>query len=126
MHTMKDAEQRGPDQIQKDKRRTLRRPLIVLRAKMDNGKKSFFGYAKNISRGGMFIASINPHEPGSKFQVEFPLPALSGNNVVCHCEVVWKRLFQPKGRYEPGMGLRFLDIPRESADAIETWVTAAE
>jgi len=111
-----------PDKMQKYKRKALRRPLIVLRARLENDRKSFFGYAKNISRGGMFISSVNPYDPGSRFKVEFPLPEPCRNIVACQCEVVWKRNFEPRGRHEPGMGLRFTDIPDDQADVIDAWV----
>lgn len=105
-----------------DKRRDLRTPLIVLKVKLDDGKKAFFGYAKNISRSGLFIATVNPKEPGSRFQVEIPLPPPIGRNVQCESEVVWKRNYTRGGPYEPGMGLRFLDMPEHLSDLIDLWV----
>jgi len=105
-------------------RKSLRSPLIVLRVKLDDGQKSFFGYAKNISRSGFFIASVNPREPGEHFQVELALPAPVDRSVQCACEVVWKRLYSKGSPYEPGMGLRFLDLPAEVADEIDRWVRA--
>lgn len=114
--------QGGFDKNQKYKRKALRRPLIVMRARLEDDRKSFFGYAKNISRGGMFISSVNPFEPGSCFKVEFPLPDPFKDIVACQCEVVWKRNFEPQGRHEPGMGLRFTDIPDDKAEIIDAWV----
>ena len=111
---------------QADHRRTLRSPLIVLQARQDAGRSTFFGYAKNISRGGMFIASINPAVPGSRFSVEFPLPGRRETRVQCQCEVVWHRPFSKRGIYEPGMGLRFIDLPVDSGLAIDTWANAPD
>jgi uncharacterized protein (TIGR02266 family) len=105
-------------------RKALRAPLIVLQVKLDDGRKSFFGYAKNISRSGLFIGTTNPREPGERFQVELSLPAPLGHNVRCACEVVWKRLYSKGSSYEPGMGLRFLELPEEMAKAIDGWVSA--
>lgn len=105
-----------------DQRGSLRSPLIVLKVKVDEGKTCFFGYAKNISRSGMFIATANPREPGSRFQVEIPLPPPLNRTVRCACEVVWQRQFSKKSSHEPGMGLRFLDLPDDTADAIHDWV----
>ena len=106
------------------RRRLLNTPLIVMQARADSSRKSFFGYAKNISAGGMFISSINPPEPGSRFQVEFNMPGTQPGRVECTCEVVWKRLYTQRGPHEPGMGLKFLEIPEGSAQAIDTWVQA--
>jgi uncharacterized protein (TIGR02266 family) len=107
-----------------DRRRHLRRPLIVLRVKLDNGTRTFFGYAKNISRSGMFIASVNPERPGDTFRVEIPLPPPVDRRVVCQCEVVWAREYARRADHEPGMGMRFLDMPPELAAAIDDWARA--
>jgi uncharacterized protein (TIGR02266 family) len=107
---------------QGDHRRSLRKPLIVLKVKLDSGGRSFFGYAKNISRSGLFIATVSPREPGDRFAVEFTLPAPLDLLLNCTCEVVWKRSFSPTSPYEPGMGLKFLDLPEADAAAIDRWV----
>lgn len=108
--------------VQGNQRKSLRSPLIVLKVKVDDGRKFFFGYAKNISRSGMFIASSNPREPGSLFQVDIPLPEPLKKNVRCTCEVVWQRQFNKKAAYEPGMGLKFIDISEADATSIDNWV----
>lgn len=109
------------EQRQQFKRRQLARPLIVLRRHADGGHNSFFGYARNISRGGMFISSINPPQPGSRFRLEFKLPSDQEASVSCSCEVVWNRPFSASGPYQPGMGLKFLDIPETAAQQIDGW-----
>lgn len=105
-----------------DKRRNLRSPLIALSVKLDDGRKSFFGYVTNISRSGMFVPSTNPRDPGSQIQVELQLPEPISRPVRCACEVVWQRQFRRKMDYEPGMGLRFLDLDEEVAEEIDKWV----
>ena len=111
--------------IQAHQRLALRSPLIILKVKLEAKKRSFFGYAKNISRGGMFIGSVNPHDPGEQFRVELSLPAPIEQQVQCTAEVVWKRKFVPNGPYDPGMGLRFLDLPPDVGEAIDDWVLQA-
>jgi uncharacterized protein (TIGR02266 family) len=110
---------------QNDQRRTLRVPLIVEKLPCGDGRKTFFGYARNISRGGLFIATVNPREPGEQFDLQVTLPASAQLILRCRCEVVWKRHFVQGGKLEPGMGLRFLDLPPESANALEDWLTRA-
>lgn len=114
----------SPDKNPAHHRKALRAPLIVLRVKLDDGRKSFFGYAKNISRSGLFIATVSPRDPGERFQVELTLPAPLGQNVQCACEVVWKRNYSKGSPHEPGMGLRFLELPEEMAAAIDSWIDA--
>jgi len=111
---------------QAHRRRILKKPLIVLQTKPEAARATFFGYAKNISRGGMFVASVNPPRPGSRFVVEFSLPGRGPGRAVCQAEVVWNRTFSKRGPYEPGMGMRFLDLPDDQATAIDSWACAAE
>ncbi len=123
---MSEQVEAGQEQPKGDKRRNLRTPLIILKVKIDDGRKAFFGYAKNISRSGLFIATVNPQEPGSRFRVEVPLPAPIRKQVECECEVVWKRLYTRGGPLEPGMGLKFLDMSPEIQKTIQEWVDATK
>jgi uncharacterized protein (TIGR02266 family) len=120
-----DQEKNTPQKkSQADQRKYLRSPLIVLRVTLDDEEKTFFGYTKNISRSGFFIATVNPRDPGSTYQVEVPLPPPIDRSVRCRCQVVWKRPFRKDSSYEPGMGLKFLDLPEEIAQAIDAWIGA--
>ncbi|BCR03339.1 hypothetical protein DESUT3_04080 [Desulfuromonas versatilis] len=105
-----------------DARKHLRSPLIILKVRLEDGGKAFFGYARNISRSGMFISTVNPRDPGNRFPVEIPLPPPLNRRVTCNCEVVWRRLYDRTSPYEPGMGLKFLDLPGEDAEAVDEWI----
>ena len=105
-----------------NQRRAMRAPLIVEKIPCDDGHKTFFGYAKNVSRGGLFIATVNPRELGEKFLIEWTLPTKPSYTIRCQCEVVWKQHFQRKGANEPGMGLRFLDLSVADGDRVDKWV----
>ena len=107
---------------QEDQRRTLRAPLIVEKIPCADERKTFFGFAKNISRGGLFIATVRPREPGEQFDLELTLPTPEPLVIRSRCEVVWKRHFARKGTFEPGMGLRFLGLPEELSERIDSWV----
>jgi uncharacterized protein (TIGR02266 family) len=112
------------DNEQMNKRRNLRSPLIVEKIPCGDGHKTFFGYAKNISQGGLFISTVKPREPGEQFLIEMVLPGRPGLTVRGTCEVVWKQHFVRKGEHEPGMGLKFLDLPAEVGGQIDRWVLA--
>jgi len=105
-----------------DERKPLSAPITVLRTDGNGGPKTFFGYAKNISRSGMLIGATSPKDPGSRFLLEIPLPPPVDVVAVCMCEVVWKRDWSKQTCHEPGMGLRFVDLPEDVAAAIDTWV----
>ncbi|MFH1809441.1 MAG: PilZ domain-containing protein [Pseudomonadota bacterium] len=108
-------------QPQADKRKHLRVSLVVRRVTANDRVRTFFGYADDISKSGMFIHTENPREPGSQFEVELSLPRPVAQNVRVHCEVVWRRLHTPASSCKPGMGLRFLDMPLDVAGAIDRW-----
>ncbi len=108
---------------QKNIRHSTRAPLIVEKISCGDGQKTFFGYAKNISSGGLFIATLNPREQGEEFMLELTLPTKPKHKIICRCEVVWKRLYKRKSIHEHGMGLRFLGLTDTDGDKIDKWVT---
>ncbi len=114
---MTEEQQKPPD-----RRRFLREPIIVFKVVEDTQLQPLFGYAKNISRGGFFIASINPRKPGERFKISFQIPN-TNITVKCQCEVVWARKFSTSTKLEPGYGIRFTDIPEDVAKAIDKWVS---
>lgn len=119
---MNTSENQGFEVEQKNKRRTARTVLIVEKIPCEDGQKTFFGYAKNVSRGGLFIATVKPREVGEQFNIELTLPTPARFTLQCQCEVVWKRHFERKSSQEPGMGLRFLDLSDEAGAKIDAWV----
>ncbi len=112
---------RSGEEKMPDRRKSLRNHLLVLRVKGNTGERVFFGYAKNISRGGMFIASVNPRKVGEEFTIEFTLPR-EKEVIRCRCVVVWSRSYHPKSPYEPGMGVKFIDLDDSIRDMIDEWV----
>jgi Tfp pilus assembly protein PilZ len=120
------AQQADTDNPTGDRRRDLRKPLMVQRVRLDDGRRVFFGYAKNISQSGMFISTVNPRRQGEQFDVEMTLPAPLEMPLSCRCEVAWTRDFRKSSDLEPGMGLLFLDLPDELAAKIGAWVEADE
>ena len=106
--------------LRSDKRAHLRKQILVIKVRGEDDKGVFFGYGKDISRGGMFITTVNPRKTGEEFDIAFKL-AGEGIEVKCRCRVQWLREYDPKIKYEPGMGIQFLNIENEAADKIEEW-----
>jgi Tfp pilus assembly protein PilZ len=109
-----------------DSRTSLRAPLIIQKVLIDGDRPSFFGYIKNISKSGMFIASTNPIAPGEQISLAFQLPPPLQGSVCCACEVVWKRPFGSHLPFEPGMGIKFIDLPGETGQQIDDWIRDLE
>jgi uncharacterized protein (TIGR02266 family) len=118
--TVLEKPQKAPD-----RRKALRNPLLILKVTDPHERKTLFGYAKNISRGGLFITSINPREPGERFWIRFEIPS-AAIQVECECEVVWNRKYKAKVKKDAGYGVRFIDLPPTLSSAIETWVQKNE
>lgn len=110
----------------KNKRAYLRGPLIVTQAKMGDERKYFFGYAKNISRAGIFVNTLTPRKVGEEFNLELSVPK-SDIIIKCRCRVVWNRRFSDsRADQEPGMGIMFLDLDPDIADRIDSWIVGRQ
>jgi len=109
--------------VQKERRKELRSPLRVVRMKVETNQDVFFGYAKNISASGLFIPTVNPKSVGDRFKLKFKLPD-SSREIVVLAEVVWNRTYSKSEEYEPGMGVRFVEISEEDAEEIRRFVNS--
>lgn len=123
---MNSAEQDNSDKAQADLRKNLRAPLIVQKVHVDVERTVFFGYSKNLSRSGMFIATTNPLAKGEQIDLEIPLPEHLSGTVRCRCEVVWRRPLRKSLPFEPGMGLKFIDMPVNVSQQIDDWIKSQE
>lgn len=117
---------KGPEEydyvvLRSDRRKNLRSQLLVLKVKGEDRSGVFFGYAKTIGRGGMFISTVSPRKVGEEFEISFKPPG-GGAHARCRCAVAWQRGFDPKFKEEPGMGIRFINLDVEIRAKIEEWV----
>ena len=80
---MNCADEKNSGKSQADLRQNLRAPLIIQKVHLTANRSVFFGYSKNISRSGLFIATTNPVEPGEQINLEIPLPAPLAGTVRC-------------------------------------------
>jgi len=105
-----------------DQRKNLRAPLVIQKILIGSDRPVFFGYSKSISRSGIFIATSNPLKVGDQIDLQIPLPAPISQTVKCCCEVVWRRPISKKLPFEPGMGLKFMNMPEEISAQLQSWV----
>ncbi|CAG1066501.1 hypothetical protein BAC1_02118 [uncultured bacterium] len=109
--------------LRSDRRKNLRTQLLVLKIRGEDNRGVFFGYAKTISRGGMFISSVNPRKMAEEFEITFKLDEL-GREIKCRAVVVWVREYDSLVKQEPGMGIKFLDLDDATRDEIDEWISA--
>jgi len=109
--------------LRTDRRKALRKSILVLKVKGEGAKGVFFGYANVLGKGGMFITTVNPMEEGAEFDISFSLPGAS-KEIKCRCRVAWRRLYDPAElKLQPGMGIQFLDLSEEMASEIESFLS---
>lgn len=107
--------------LRSDRRKNLRRQILVLKVKGEDQKGTFFGYCKTVSRGGMFITSVNPRKLGEEFDITFTLTG-EDLEIKCRCVVVWVREYDAYNKQEPGMGIKFSNLSEEIKDRIDAWM----
>lgn len=81
----------------------------------------YTGFTENISSGGLFIATRDLKPIGTIMEIAFSLPG-NAAKITTRCEVRWQRLEQSHVDSMPGIGVRFLDIDPESAQAINDFI----
>ena len=126
-HLKKEADMKKPadpqsDQPLADARNNLRAPLIIQKILIDAERPVFFGYSKNISCSGLFIATTKPIKAGEQIDLQIPLPAPLNMTINCCCEVVWRRPNSKQLPFEPGIGLKFLNMPEDISAKLEAWL----
>ncbi|OGP86252.1 MAG: hypothetical protein A2Y95_01595 [Deltaproteobacteria bacterium RBG_13_65_10] len=103
------------------RRSSVRVTLPILQVRGESKKFFFFGHARNLSTGGMFIQSTNPKPMATQvrlvFSLERELPPIE-----CAAEVVWVQPFSARAKTPPGMGLRFTEIDEKSVARIEAYL----
>lgn len=107
--------------LRSDRRKNLRKQLLVLKIRGEDTKGVFFGYAKTVSRGGMFISSVNPKKMGEEFEISFKLDDM-GREIKCRAVVVWIRQYDSLIKQEPGMGIKFVDLDDATREEIDEWI----
>ena len=77
-------------------------------------------YLSDIGIGGLFVKTDAPQNAGEKFNLKIFLPD-EQKALEVFCEVAWVREEErvtPKGKLPAGMGLKFVNPPKEVIDKI--------
>jgi len=75
----------------------------------------------NISEGGLYLRTIQPLQEGQRLHIRFTLPH-DTEAIQVAAEVVRTSLLGTQFDVEPGMGLRFVDIPQEAQLKIRNFI----
>ena len=104
-----------------DKRRDPRSQISATQVRMGEEWEYFYGYAKNISRSGLFVYTVRPLNVGDVFNIEFTLPDTE-IAVKCAARVVWERSYHQADTHGPRMGIQFSNLDPETAGRLDQWV----
>ncbi|MEW6664585.1 MAG: TIGR02266 family protein [Thermodesulfobacteriota bacterium] len=80
-------------------------------------------YARDISRGGLFIVTKNPLQRGDRLTLRLQLPG-QDEEMSLSCEVAWIR--HEEGQAVTGMGVKFLERSAAHDAVLKPFVTTLE
>lgn len=106
-------------------RRTAPRHELELEVGFETDHNFYTGLTQDISTGGLFVATSELRRVGERIKVKFKLP----NQVApieVETEVRWIREHRPGSGLEPGMGLRFVNLPPEMQKHINSFLDQRE
>ena len=93
---------------------------------MESGSQFFTGFTKNISAGGLFMATHDVRELGTLFRLRFRIPEI-GRDFDMEAEVRWVCPPNPhRPEQTPGMGVRFLDLPEKDRRVLDNYIAGRE
>ena len=107
-------------------REDLRVPT-ALKVSYSTPKEFVDDYLHNLSLGGLFVKTETPLSRGEKTSLRIFLPD-NEKNLEVTGEVVWTRAEEEvtaEGNLPAGMGIRFLDLPKEARKRIIGTLTRA-
>ena len=113
-----------PRQVPEGRRGTVR---VALKAQVDLHSDSnlFTGFGTNISEGGLFVATLSVLPVGTPVDLTFTLPG--GTRLAVQGEVRWIREVNDRTPdVFPGVGVRFVELPTDAAEALHRFVQARE
>ena len=116
------AAQRLPAGIE---RRARPRAQLKTEIHLRSESNFFTGLTRDISEGGVFIATYCPVPVGTIVELEFTLPP-SWVPVRVTGEVRWIAEYNPSADGHPGLGMRFIDLGEADRQRIERFVRLRE
>jgi len=108
-----------------DGRRETVRVALKTQVDLSSDSNLFTGFGTNISEGGLFVATHSVVPVGTQVDLTFTLPG--GVRLSLQGEVRWIREVNDRTPdVFPGVGVRFVELPREAADALHRFVQSRE
>jgi uncharacterized protein (TIGR02266 family) len=97
-------------------RRIHRRHSVDLEVNVTSQHNFFTGFCRDISEGGLFLATYDLRPTGDLIDLHFTLPG--GHEIRTTGIVRWQRTWSGEGQEWPGIGVEFLALSPEDKAAI--------
>jgi uncharacterized protein (TIGR02266 family) len=109
--------------MKRDHGRTSQRADLEVEVDLQSEHNFYTGLTRNISGGGLFVATHLLRRLGDRVSLTFTLPG-NDRRLAVETEVRWIRDNSLLGRQEghAGMGLRFINLTDEAAQAIRVFL----
>ena len=102
--------------------RRFERADVKVEVTLESESNFYNGFTENISAGGLFIATYDTRQMGDTVSMEFTIPGRQ-DPIAVKGEVRWLRELNPMTPdVTPGMGVRFLDLADDVAEAITAFI----
>ncbi|MBI4537769.1 MAG: TIGR02266 family protein [candidate division NC10 bacterium] len=106
-------------------RRTEARAEVEIEVHYRTPQEFLAAYSKNISGGGIYIRTQEPHPLNTNTLLRFTLPGISRRFQVSGI-VVWSNPAAGRSSFPAGMGVKFLEVGEEDAALIADFVSKAQ
>jgi uncharacterized protein (TIGR02266 family) len=103
---------------------TRREPRVSIFVRVDfKDKEDFiFYYSRNLSKGGIFIQTVDPLPTGTPIILQLTLPG-NPHPLEIESKVVWSRKDEEEGtKVIPGMGIQFLGLEDQSKKLLDDFL----
>lgn len=113
--------------MQNQQARASERLAIEVKVDLDSEHTFYTGLTRNISTGGLFVATYDLRRIGDRITLSFQLPG-SAQPLSVETEVRWIRESSFLHRHDMaiGMGLRFISLSPEATVAISSFLADSD
>jgi uncharacterized protein (TIGR02266 family) len=96
------------------------RRQVEIEITLQSESNFYAGFGQNLSEGGIFVATHALRPKGTRLDVAFTLPG-NHRRIEVEGEVRWVRAYSETSDSPPGMGLSFVSLSAEDAQAIRAF-----
>lgn len=105
--------------MSRDQRRAPRRPVTFAVSVHDDMTGQVAGHVVNLSESGMLLLAVAPLAEDALYQLRFPIPGTTEDEIMAGAQVLWTTPANDPGRF--WAGLRFIALPPGHRERLREW-----